>query len=67
MPFIPVIERVAEANGNGELLWSSWRNGPLYPQSGELVTGRSVPPDGYGRFLIDIFEELAQQDIVVLR
>jgi len=61
--FIPVIERVAEASDSGELPWSSWRDRPLYTQSGERVTNRSVSPEGYGRFLIDVFEEWVRRDI----
>ena len=30
---------------------------PLYMQDGDLVTDRSVAPEGYGRFLIDVFDE----------
>jgi SEC-C motif len=30
------------------------RDRPLYVQQGNLVTGRTVAPGGYGRFLIDI-------------
>jgi uncharacterized protein len=69
MQFIPVVERVAEAeaeaNGDrdGEAAWSSWRDRPLYTQTGEFVTGRSVSPEGYGRFLIDVFEEWVRRDI----
>jgi uncharacterized protein len=63
MQFIPVIERVAEADESGEPPWSSWRDRPLYTQTGELVTSRSVSPEGYGRFLIDVFEEWVRRDI----
>ncbi len=63
MQFIPVIERMAEAPGVGQRLWSSWRDRPLYTQSGNLVTPRSVSPDGYGRFLIEVFEEWVRHDI----
>jgi len=62
MQFIPVIERTAECNG-GEVPWSSWRDRPLYTQTGRSVTSRSVSPDGYGRFLIDVFEEWVRRDI----
>jgi len=41
----------------GEAPWSSWRDRPLYTQSGGAVTARSVSPDGYGRFLVEVFEE----------
>ena len=32
-------------------------------QDGEVVTGRSVSPEGYGRFLVDIFEEWVRRDV----
>jgi len=63
MQFIPVIERVAEARGDGEVPWSSWRDRPLYTQTGQFVTKRSVSADGYGRFLIDAFEEWVRRDV----
>ena len=60
---IPIIERVAEANGNGTVPWTSWRDRPLYVQEGDRVTGRSVTADQYGRFLIDVFEEWVRRDV----
>jgi uncharacterized protein len=63
MQFIPVIERLAGANDDGDGAWSSWRDRPLYTQTGERVTSRSVSREGYGRFLIDIFEEWVRHDI----
>jgi uncharacterized protein len=63
MQFIPIIERVAEATKNGTVQWSSWRDRPLYTQAGDTVTGRSVSPAGYGRFLIDVFEEWVRHDV----
>ena len=65
MQFIPIIERTTPemlpvANeGWGETV----KDRPLYVQDGDLVTDRSVPPDGYGRFLIDVFEEWKRRDI----
>ncbi len=65
MQFIPIVERATEqtltaANvGWGERV----RDRPLYVQEGNLVTGRSVAPDGYGRFLIDVFEDWVRRDI----
>src|SRR5436309_10554972 len=61
--FIPIIERVAEAAEDGTVLWTSWRDRPLYVQEGEVVTGRSVTGEQYGRFLIDVFEEWVRRDV----
>ena len=63
MQFIPIIERVAETAQDGSVPWSSWRDRPLYEQAGDVVTGRSVSPDGYGRFLVDVFEEWVRHDV----
>jgi uncharacterized protein len=65
MQFIPIVERatpdtLAVANaGWGRRV----PDRPLYVQQGNLVTGRSVAPDGYGRFLIDVFEDWVRADI----
>lgn len=62
---IPIVERatpetIALANaGWGER--SQLR--PLYTLDGSLVTERTVSPAGYGRFLIDVFEEWVRRDI----
>jgi uncharacterized protein len=65
MQFIPIVERatpetLAAAN-------SGWgdrgRLRPLYVLDGSLVTDRTVSPDGYGRFHIDIFEDWVRRDI----
>jgi len=61
--FIPIIERVAEADENGSVPWSSWRDRPLYIQEGTYVTNRSVTGKQYGRFLIDVFEEWVRRDV----
>ena len=60
---IPIVERVAEATPDGSVPWSSWRDRPLYVQEGAAVTGRSVEADGYGRFLVDVFEEWVRHDV----
>lgn len=59
---IPIVERVPAAAA-GEVPWSSWRDRPLYEQRGEAVTARSVTGEGYGRFLIDVFEEWVRRDV----
>ena len=61
--FIPIIERVAEAAEDGTVPWQSWRDRPLYLQDGDVVTGRSVSPAQYGRFLVDVFEEWVRRDV----
>jgi uncharacterized protein len=61
--FIPIIERVAEADADGTVPWTSWRDRPLYVQEGDVVTGRSVTAEQYGRFLIDVFEEWVRRDV----
>ena len=61
--FIPIIERVPDANADGTVPWSSWRDRPLYVQEGDVVTGRSISGEGYGRFLIDVFEEWVRRDV----
>ena len=60
---IPIIERVAEASDDGSVPWSSWRDRPLYKQEGTHVTNRSVTPEQYGRFLIEVFEEWVRRDV----
>jgi uncharacterized protein len=61
--FIPIIERVAEADDDGGVPWTSWRDRPLYVQHGRRVTERSVTAEQYGRFLIDVFEEWVRRDV----
>jgi uncharacterized protein len=62
---IPIVERatpetIALANaGWGDR--SSMR--PLYTLDGALVTDRTVSAGGYGRFLIDIFEDWVRHDV----
>jgi uncharacterized protein len=65
MQFIPIIERatpetlpVANA-GWGEHV----KDRPLYVQDGDLVTERSISPAGFGRFLVDVFEDWVRRDI----
>jgi uncharacterized protein len=65
LQFIPIVERatpdtLAAANAG----WGQRaRDRPLYTQQGNLVTDRTVAPDGYGRFLIDVFEDWVRADI----
>ena len=63
--FIPIVERTTEQTL--PIANAGWGRGvrgrPLYTQQGNLVTRRSVGPDQYGRFLIDVFEEWVRRDI----
>ena len=63
--FIPIIERATEQSL--PIADSGWGGGvkgrPLYTQEGNLVTHRSVGPQQYGRFMIDVFEEWVRRDI----
>lgn len=63
--FIPIIERATpELIEVAEAGWGSHVEGrPLYTQQGELVTARSVRPERYGRFLVDVFEEWVRRDV----
>jgi uncharacterized protein len=63
MQFIPIIERVQHADQDGTVPWSSWRDRPLYRQSGSHVSTRSIGADQYGRLLIDVFEEWVRRDV----
>jgi uncharacterized protein len=65
LQFIPIVERgtpetLEAANaGWGERV----KHRPLYVLDGSLVTDRTVSPEGYGRFHIDIFEDWVRHDI----
>ena len=63
--FIPIIERADEQTlPIADAGWGHNVAGrPLYTQSGSLTTRRSVGPDQYGRFLIDVFEEWVRRDV----
>ncbi len=65
MQFIPIIERATpELLEVAEAGWGdSNKARPLYEQKGDLVTSRSIGPEQYGRFLIDIFEEWVRRDV----
>ena len=55
---IPIVERVDDSES-----WSSWRDRPLYTQTGTQVSSRSVTPEQWGRFLVDVFEEWVRRDV----
>jgi uncharacterized protein len=63
--FIPIIERATpETLEIADAGWSSGGHGRvLYTQEGSLVTHRSIGPEQFGRFLIDVFEEWVRRDI----
>ena len=63
--YIPIIERAtAETLASADAGWGSHVHGrPLYLQDGSLVTHRSVTPEQYGRFMIEVFEEWVRRDI----
>ncbi len=63
--FIPIIERTtADMLTVANEGWGDHVKGrPLYTQHGDLVTDRSIAPEQYGRFLIDVFEEWVRHDI----
>jgi uncharacterized protein len=59
--FIPIVERITET----ALSMSDEGRGirPLYTQSGNRVTDRSVKPEQFGKFLIAIFDEWVRRDV----
>jgi uncharacterized protein len=65
--YIPIIERLPSdlitESPIQPIPWSSWRDRPLYTQTGESVTERSVTAEQYGRFLIGVFEEWVRRDV----
>jgi uncharacterized protein len=67
MQFIPIVERItpeqAKLPEGRDEAWQSWRDRPLYTQTGSLVTGRSVTAGQYGRFLSIIFDEWVRRDV----
>ena len=65
MQFIPIVERAtSETYSIANEGWGEGVRGrPLYTQQGNLVTERSISPEGYGRFLIDVFEEWVRRDV----
>lgn len=66
LQFIPIIERATpETLPIANQGWSDRPGGQrlLYTQAGALVTERSVKPEQYGRFLVDVFEEWVRRDV----
>jgi uncharacterized protein len=63
--FIPIVERVTpDLLAAAEQGWGHRRGSrPLYRQAGNLVTSRSVQPEQFGWFMVDVFEEWARHDV----
>jgi uncharacterized protein len=63
--FIPIIERATpETLEIADRGWGGGVHGrPLYVQEGSLVTHRSVSPQQYGRFMVEVFEDWVRRDI----
>ena len=63
--FIPIIERATpETLEIADQGWGSGVHGrPLYVQEGNLVTHRSVSPEQYGRFMVEVFEDWVRHDV----
>ena len=68
MQFIPIVERATPATlAAANIGWGErGKLRPLYVLDGSLVTDRTVSPEGYGRFLVDIFEDWVRRDIGVV-
>jgi len=65
LQFIPIVERSTEQLIQiANIGWgSSNTERPLYTNTGTLVTDRSVGPEQWGRFLIDVFDEWVHNDV----
>ena len=67
MQFIPIVERLTPEQAAVSMSladpWHSWRDRPLYTQSGEIVTERSITAEQYGSFLTTIFDEWVRRDV----
>lgn len=70
--FIPIVERVNDKDlAQAEAGWRSRKDrnlsnetvGLLYRQQGQTVTSRSVEPERYGRFLLEVFNEWLRHDV----
>ncbi len=63
---IPIVERATEhtiAFANKGWDGNRGTDRPLYKQEGSLVTNRTVSAEGFGRFLMDIFDEWIRRDV----
>jgi uncharacterized protein len=57
--FIPIIERFTDE----AIEWKSWKDRPLYTQTGANVTGRSITAEQFGRFYNAVFDEWVRRDV----
>ncbi len=62
---IPIVERATpESLALANAGWGTrGRLRPLYTLDGSMVTDRTVSPAGFGRFLVDVFEDWVRRDI----
>ena len=62
---IPVVERVsADLLPLADAGWGARaKDRPLYRQAGNRVTHRTILPEQFGRFLVDVFEDWARHDV----
>jgi hypothetical protein len=65
LQFIPIVERAtAQSLPLANQGWGHRATDrPLYRQEGSLVTDRSVQPEQWGRFLVEIFDEWVTRDV----
>jgi uncharacterized protein len=65
LQFIPIVERTNDAQALAAE--RGWRDEAgrrvLYQQEGSVVTSRSVTPLGWGRFLMDVFDQWVARDV----
>ena len=64
--FIPIVERATSqtlALANAGWHTNNGKKRPLYTQSGDQVTNRSVSATKYGSFLISVFDEWIRRDV----
>ncbi len=65
--FIPIVERASAQTiviaNQGWRDRATEKSRPLYTQSGDLVTQRSVGARQFGRFMVEVFEEWVRHDV----
>jgi uncharacterized protein len=64
LQFIPIVERATSADL--PMLEQGWRTAGehlLYRQQGDSVTSRSVDPERWGRFMIEVYDEWVARDV----